>query len=72
MNRFIGKCNWCGKQVELLLGKKFCYKCSLNGKECRYCHRPMPMRFYILHENRCNACFKKHEKQKQKRKNLKF
>ena len=27
----------------------------------------MPARFYIFSENICNACFKKHEKQKLKR-----
>ena len=62
------KCNWCGKQVVLLTKKKFCYKCSLNGQECRYCHRPMPSKYFQLHATRCNSCFKKHEKQKLKRK----
>ena len=66
----MSKCNWCCQVKRLLATKKFCMKCSLQGKECRYCHRPMPERFYTLSENVCNSCFKKHEKQKRKRRSL--
>lgn len=64
---FIGVCNWCGHIKNLLEGKKFCHKCSLVGRECRYCHRPMPERFYTLHKTRCNSCYKKHQKLNDKR-----
>ena len=61
------KCNWCGFCKILLPSKPFCHKCSTVGRECSHCHRPMPDRFYLLSEKTCNACFKKHAKQREKR-----
>ena len=58
------RCVWCTQIKQLLINKIFCAKCSLNGKECAYCHRPMADRFYTLSDRICNACFRKHEKLK--------
>ena len=62
-----GKCIWCLTVRNLLPGKRFCAECSGQGCECAYCHRPMPERFFAYSERLCNACFKKHDKQKAKR-----
>ena len=63
-----GKCIWCLKVKTLLPKKKFCEECNNQGCECAYCHRPMPERFFKFSKRLCNACFKKSEKQKAKRK----
>ncbi|XP_069109117.1 uncharacterized protein [Argopecten irradians] len=36
------KCNWCMKHKDLLPGKKFCQQCGEQGRECKWCHRPLP------------------------------
>ena len=63
-----GQCNWCGHHKQLLPGKKFCARCGAQGQECTHCHRPLPPRFYTLSNSTCNACCKKHAKQREKRK----
>lgn len=65
-----GKCIWCLVVKSLLPNKKFCEKCNSQGRECAYCHRPMPDRFFTLSPRLCNACFKKHENLKAKRRRL--
>ena len=52
----VGKCNWCGHEKELLDGKKFCESCGLNGRECNWCHRPLPERFYGKRNDVCDSC----------------
>ena len=64
---FAMKCCWCTFERELIPGKQFCKGCGEQGRECNYCHRPMPDKFFKLHDTRCNSCFKKSEKQKNKR-----
>ena len=66
-SHFTMKCCWCTFEKELIPGKRFCKACDEQGRECRYCHRPMPEQFYKWHHTRCNSCFKKSEKQKAKR-----
>ena len=66
-SHFKMKCCWCTFEKELIPGKRFCKACDEQGRECRYCHRPMPEQFYKWHHTRCNSCFKKSEKQKAKR-----
>ena len=65
-SHFKMKCCWCIFEKELIPGKRFCKACDEQGRECRYCHRPMPEQFYKWHHTRCNSCFKKSEKQKAK------
>lgn len=62
------KCAWCCRSVPLMNGKKYCVKCGHEGKECAYCHRPMPHRFFSLSDRICNACCRKYSKQATKRK----
>ena len=64
---FTGRCNWCCREKILLPSKPFCAVCSAQGRECSYCHRPMPERFYNLSSRTCNSCIRKHEKQNRKR-----
>ena len=71
VERSVSKCNWCCKDKQILVGKKFCYQCGCQGKECPYCHRPMPRHCWTLSEHTCNSCFRKHRKQADKRKQLK-
>ena len=61
-----GKCNWCAQYKELSSGKKFCKKCGEQGRQCPYCYRPMPDRFYTLSSRIRNSCFRKHAKQREK------
>ncbi|KAK3083783.1 hypothetical protein FSP39_003181 [Pinctada imbricata] len=59
-----GKCNWCTQMKELLPGKKFCQSCSENGRECRWCHRPLPERFYSKRTDVCDRCVDRRERWK--------
>lgn len=57
------RCNWCGAIKPLIDGKRFCSDCARDGRECAHCHRPMPKKYYSLDESRCNACFRRHQRQ---------
>ena len=57
-----GKCIWCTKWKPLLQGKKFCRGCSKNGRECNWCHRPLPERFYSQRTDVCDACINRRER----------
>ena len=37
----IGKCNWCTQSKILVENKKFCDDCGQQGRECKWCHRPL-------------------------------
>ena len=63
-----GRCIWCLSTKPLVANKKFCELCASQGRECAHCHRPMPDRFFVLSARLCNACHRKHEKQKANRK----
>jgi hypothetical protein len=56
------KCNWCTQLKSLLPGKKFCQSCSENGRECRWCHRPLPERFYSKRTDVCDRCIDRHRR----------
>ena len=65
------RCNWCGQNKELILGKKFCTRCSEGGRECRWCHRPLPERFYDNSSQKvCAACQRKHRNYQEKKKKV--
>ncbi len=65
----ITKCNWCTNYATLLPGKKFCQQCNENlFRECARCRRPFPHEKYFDGNNtRCNSCFKKLEKERNRR-----
>lgn len=56
------KCNWCTKRKPLIPGKKFCQSCSENGRECRWCHRPLPERFYSKRTDVCDRYIDRHRR----------
>ena len=63
-------CNWCGRVIELLEGKKYCdecYRCCVH--ECRACHKPYPSLKYFANSDseRCNCCTTRNVNQKRKR-----
>ena len=49
-------CNWCGHKKKLVDHKSYCFDCSVDGRECRHCHRPLPERYYSRDINNCDAC----------------
>ncbi|XP_033757205.1 uncharacterized protein LOC117339622 [Pecten maximus] len=51
-----GKCIWCSRVRSLLPGKKFCKTCGDQGRECNWCHRPLPERFYGKRTDVCDGC----------------
>ena len=57
-----GKCNWCTQHKPLLPGKKFCQMCSDAGRECSWCHRPLPERFYSQRTDVCDTCLNRRER----------
>ncbi|KAL4227055.1 transcriptional repressor [Mactra antiquata] len=57
-----GKCIWCTRQKQLLPGKPFCNDCAKNGRECRWCHRPLPERFYSKRTDVCDTCINRRER----------
>ena len=64
-------CNWCGRVIELLEGKKYCDDCCrCCVRECRTCHKPYPSLKYFAHSDseRCNCCTTRNENQKKKKK----
>ena len=54
-----GRCNWCNQTKELCCGKPYCKTCEEKGKPCKWCHRPMPEKYYELSSDTCNSCTKK-------------
>jgi hypothetical protein len=52
----------CAQMKSLLPGKKFCQSCSENGRECRWCHRPLPERFYSKRTDVCDRCIDRHRR----------
>ena len=56
-----GKCNWCTQEKQLLPGKKFCHSCSQQGRECKWCHRPLPERFFSKRTDVCDRCITRRE-----------
>jgi len=56
------RCNWCTQIKELMLGKPFCKQCAENGRECRWCHRPLPERFYSNRTDICDTCVSRRER----------
>ena len=67
-----GKCNWCGYDKELLENKKFCEACRSNGRECNWCHRPLPERFYGKQTDVCYSCITRRENYVQRGGNVKI
>ena len=65
------RCNWCRGVKPLVQGKNFCADCAVRGRECAYCHRPMPSKYYGLDFRRCNACYRKYQRQLAQRRNRK-
>ena len=62
-------CNWCGRVIELVEGKKYCDECCRCCKrECRTCHKPYSSLKYFPNSDaeRCNSCTKRNEKRKTK------
>ena len=51
-----GTCIWCTQSKVLLPNKTFCATCSQQGRECKWCHRPLPERFYSLRTDICDRC----------------
>ena len=52
-------CNWCGTtEIKLAENKPYCLDCTCNFKrECAVCHKPYPnLKFYEIHNKRCNSC----------------
>ena len=60
----VGTCIWCTQIKTLLPGKKFCKSCSDGGRECRWCHRPLPERFYSKRTDVCDRCLDRRERWK--------
>ena len=60
----VGTCIWCTQQKPLLIGKKFCQSCGDGGRECRWCHRPLPERFYSKRTDVCDRCLDRRERWK--------
>ena len=60
----IGTCIWCTQSKSLLPGKKFCKSCGDGGRECRWCHRPLPERFYSKRTDICDRCLDRRERWK--------
>lgn len=48
----------------LLPGKRFCEECAKNGRECQWCHRPLPERFYSKRIDVCDTCINRRERQR--------
>ena len=62
-------CNWCGRVIELVEGKKYCDECCCCCKcECRTCHKPYSSLKYFPNSDAegCNSCTKRNEKRKTK------
>lgn len=51
-----GKCNWCGLTKTRVPGKRFCIECGEKGRECKWCRKPKPERFYSTKVDVCNSC----------------
>ncbi|XP_021341715.1 uncharacterized protein LOC110442433 [Mizuhopecten yessoensis] len=56
-----GKCIWCTRMKSLLPGKRFCAPCGEQGRECNWCHRPLPERFYGRRTDVCDRCLTRRE-----------
>ena len=54
-NATIGKCIWCA-QNNALLPNKFSASCGDQGRECKWCRRPLPERFYSVRTDVCDRC----------------
>ena len=54
-------CNWCTQKKVLLPNKKFCADCDQQGRECKWCHRPLPERFYSERTDICDRCVKRRQ-----------
>ena len=57
-----GQCNWCLQEKVLIAGKKYCYTCSEQGRECRSCHRPLPERLFSKKTETCDSCTNRRER----------
>ena len=61
------RCNWCGQNKELILGKKL--DVFEGGRECRWCHRPLPERLYDNNSQKvCAACQRKYRNHQERKK----
>ena len=60
-NQQTGVCNWCAQLKSLTTGKKFCVECGKQGRECTKCHRPMPNKYFNMHQSKCDACTRKND-----------
>lgn len=56
------KCNWCTQRKPMIPGKKFCQSCTENGRECRWCHRPLPERFYSKRTDVSDRCIDRYRR----------
>ena len=54
-------CNWCTQKKVLLPNKKFCADCDQQGRECKWCHRPLPERFYSERTDICDRCVRRRQ-----------
>lgn len=61
-NGALGKCIWCTQNKALLPNKKFCATCATQGRECKWCHRPLPERFYSMKTDVCDRCVTRRQK----------
>ena len=62
-------CNWCGRVIELVEGKKYCDECCRCCKrKCRTCHKPYSSLKYFPNSDAecCNSCTKRNKKIKTK------
>ena len=66
---FEKRCNYCNNFNKLVFGKPYCLKCKQNCfRECRRCHKPYhEEKFFAQDQNRCNSCFNKLLKEREKR-----
>lgn len=59
----LSACNWCNRDKQLLIGKRYCKDCDLKRfRECCRCHRPFDHPKYFQLDPiklRCDACQRK-------------
>lgn len=62
-------CNYCNRRTALMPDKPYCGRChGMMFRECKRCHKPFHLqRYFEKDELRCNSCFEKLQKERQKR-----
>ena len=66
-------CIWCNKPKALVAKQPYCEECERKAfRICTRCHRPLDnSSYFTLDDKRCNTCFRKYLKDKQKREDRK-